>query len=114
MTDRDAATLTKTPPTTIDAHLEAHFAASAELTGADKLGTACWTAKLDMLNKLKEIHAAAAWLANDLQELVERIDREGAEATVHSTGVTGDLADKINLGGAELAGLKARNPFGVD
>ena len=61
MTDRDAATLTKTPPTTIDAHLEAHFAASAELTGADKLSTACWTAKLDMLNKLKEIRAAAAW-----------------------------------------------------
>ena len=124
----DAQTLTETP--TIEDHLTAHFATAQALKKVviadpgwvgkepmtddkgrllvDRLATLHWTAKLGVLNKLKDIREAAAWLARDLQDLIEKIDREGVDVLIDSTGVTGDLADKINLGGAELSGLKAR------
>ena len=121
-------TQTETP--TIEDHLNAHFAAAQDLKKVviadpgwvgkdpvtddqgrlleDRLATLHWTARLDVLNKLKDIREAAAWLARDLQDLVERIDRDGTDAVINTTGITGDLADKINLGGAEVSGLKTR------
>ncbi|NJL29136.1 MAG: hypothetical protein HC897_15265 [Thermoanaerobaculia bacterium] len=93
---------------TIQDHLRAHFADASNVDPNDQLAAALWEAKRDAISQLEEIREAAAWLSRDLQGLVERIDRDGINATVSSTGITGSLADKINLGGAQLAGLKSR------
>ena len=57
---------------------------------------------------IEEIREGAAWLIRDLQALIERIDRDAIDAVVLSTGITGSLATRIDLGGAELAALKTR------
>ena len=93
---------------TIRDHLRAHFADAADIDLNDQLATVLWDAKRDVINQLEEIRDAAAWLIRDLQQLVERIDRDGINAPVSSTGITGSLAEKINLGGAQLAGIKTR------
>jgi hypothetical protein len=67
-----------------------------------------WQATHDVLSKLQQIKEDSAWLARTLLDLVERIDRDGEKAVVNSSGLTGHLGDRINLGGAELAGLNAR------
>ncbi|NJL70679.1 MAG: hypothetical protein HC888_03195 [Candidatus Competibacteraceae bacterium] len=93
---------------TIQDHLRAHFADASNIAPNDQLAIATWEAKRDVIHKLEEIREGAAWLIRDLQALIERIDRDAIDAVVLSTGITGSLATRIDLGGAELAALKTR------
>jgi len=93
---------------TIQDHLRAHFADASNIAPNDQLAIATWEAKRDVIHKLEEIREGAAWLIRDLQALIERIDRDAIDAVVLSTGITGSLAARIDLGGAELAALKTR------
>ncbi len=93
---------------TIEERIKSHLTEACNLDTDNRLEMARWQATHDVLSKLQQIKEDSAWLARTLQDLVERIDRDGEKAVINSAGITGHLGDRINLGGAELAGLNAR------
>ena len=88
---------------TIEERIKTHLSEARDLDTDDRLEMAHWQATHDVLSKLQEIKEDCAWLARTLQDVAERIDRDGEKAVINSTGITGHLGDRINLGGAELA-----------
>ncbi len=93
---------------TIEERIKSHLSEARNLDTDNRLEMARWEATHDVLSKLQQIKEDSAWLGRTLQDLVERIDRDGEKAVINSAGITGHLGDRINLGGAELAGLNAR------
>jgi hypothetical protein len=93
---------------TIEERIKTHLSEAHNLDTDNRLEMARWQATHDVLSKLQQIKEDSAWLAGTLQDLAERIDRDGEKAVINSAGITGHLGDRINLGGAELAGLNAR------
>jgi len=93
---------------TLEQQIQAHYQEAGELRDADPIRQAGWEARLAALQKLQAIQEAAAWLARDMNDLVQRIDTEGLQCILSSSGVAGSLAAQVDLGAAELAGLKSR------